>query len=223
MFEEWGFLITEMIGLLAIAALLGLFIGWLIWGRRQDVQVDAGVSDRLREDLDKCRALHRDKDARIETLEADLNTKRAELAAASTNATTSVGAGVAAGAGAATAAKLVGGTDSVDRDLDGDGVIEGKNEGTKPKTLSAARGGKADDLKQIKGVGPKMEKLCNKLGFYHFDQIAEWNRSEVAWVDANLEGFKGRVSRDNWVAQAKVLAKGGTTEFSNRVKKGDIY
>jgi NADH-quinone oxidoreductase subunit E len=45
----------------------------------------------------------------------------------------------------------------------------------------------------------------------------------VAWVDQNLEGFKGRVSRDNWVEQAKTLASGGETEFSARVKKGDVY
>ena len=39
------------------------------------------------------------------------------------------------------------------------------------------------------------------------DQVAAWRASEVAWVDENLEGFKGRVSRDNWVDQAKKLAK----------------
>lgn len=42
-------------------------------------------------------------------------------------------------------------------------------------------------------------------------------------VDQNLEGFKGRVSRDDWVARAKTLADGGTTEFSKKVKKGDVY
>jgi len=89
--------------------------------------------------------------------------------------------------------------------------------------LDGPRGGAADDLKLIKGVGPKLEKLCNKLGFYHFDQIAGWTADEIAWVDANLEGFKGRVSRDNWVAQAKTLAAGGKTEFSERAKDGDVY
>lgn len=79
-------------------------------------------------------------------------------------------------------------------------------EGTRPAALSAARGGKADDLKRIKGIGPKLEKLCNSLGFYHFDQIAGWTPDEIAWVDQNLEGFKGRVLRDNWVEQAKLLA-----------------
>ncbi|MGX9353773.1 NADH-quinone oxidoreductase subunit E [Roseobacteraceae bacterium S113] len=95
--------------------------------------------------------------------------------------------------------------------------------GTKPQALDAARDGKADDLKMIKGVGPKLEALCNRLGFYHFDQIANWTADEVAWVDANLEGFKGRVSRDGWVNQAKTLASGGETEFASRVKKGDVY
>ncbi|NNJ67746.1 MAG: NADH-quinone oxidoreductase subunit NuoE [Boseongicola sp.] len=79
-------------------------------------------------------------------------------------------------------------------------------EGTKPEGLSEARGGQPDDLKQIKGVGPKLEKLLNSLGFFHFDQVANWTADEIAWVDDNLEGFKGRVTRDEWVAQAKVLA-----------------
>jgi NADH-quinone oxidoreductase subunit E len=94
---------------------------------------------------------------------------------------------------------------------------------TKPETLTAARDGGADDLKQIKGIGPKLESVCNALGVYHFDQIAKWTAAEVAWMDDNLEGFKGRVSRDNWVEQAKTLASGDETEFSSRVKKGDVY
>jgi len=65
------------------------------------------------------------------------------------------------------------------------------------------------ELKQIKGVGPKLEKLLHSMGFYHFDQIAAWTEDEVAWVDENLPGFKGRVSRDDWVAQAKTLASEG--------------
>ena len=87
-------------------------------------------------------------------------------------------------------------------------VAEPSAKSTKPAGLTAARGGKADDLKAIVGVGPAMEKLLNKLGFYHFDQIAAWKAAEIAWVDANLEGFKGRVTRDKWVEQSKKLAKG---------------
>ena len=95
--------------------------------------------------------------------------------------------------------------------------------GKKPRTMKAPRKAGADDLKMIKGVGPKMEKLLNSLGFFHFDQVAKWTADEVLWVDQNLEGFKGRVSRDNWVQQAGVLASGGVTEFASRVKKGGVY
>jgi NADH-quinone oxidoreductase subunit E len=123
MFQNWGFLLAEIWGLVILAALLGLFAGWLIWGR-------AGVS--------------------------------------------------------VTTAAVV-----------------------KPAGLAQPRG-VADDLKLINGIGPALEELCHNLGFWHFDQIAAWTPAEIAWVDANLEGFKGRVTRDDWVGQAKALmaAKG---------------
>jgi len=77
----------------------------------------------------------------------------------------------------------------------------------KPVTLEAPREGKKDDLKRIKGIGPKIESTLNELGIYHFDQIAGWNRKTVTWVDDYLS-FKGRIDREEWVKQAKVLAKG---------------
>jgi NADH-quinone oxidoreductase subunit E len=67
--------------------------------------------------------------------------------------------------------------------------------------------GKADDLKLISGVGPKLEKTLNSLGFWHFSQIAKWTKSDVAIVDNELS-FKGRIERDDWIRQAKALAKG---------------
>ena len=93
----------------------------------------------------------------------------------------------------------------------------------RPEALSSARDGGADDLKMIQGVGPKLEIMLNELGFYHFDQIAGWSAAEVAWVNDNLTRFKGRVSRDNWVEQARKLASGQETEFSKRVSDGDVY
>ncbi|MDU8945874.1 NADH:ubiquinone oxidoreductase [Ovoidimarina sediminis] len=95
--------------------------------------------------------------------------------------------------------------------------------GDGPARLDGPRDGDADDLKKIKGVGPKLEAMLNRMGFYHYDQVASWSEDEVAWVDENLEGFKGRVSRDDWVEQAKVLASGGETEFSKKVEGGDVY
>jgi len=75
-----------------------------------------------------------------------------------------------------------------------------------PELLSGPREGReADDLKRISGVGPQLEGVLNELGFYHFDQIAAWTPEQVAWVDARLK-FKGRIERDDWIAQAKALA-----------------
>ncbi|GGG61872.1 hypothetical protein GCM10011415_05050 [Salipiger pallidus] len=85
---------------------------------------------------------------------------------------------------------------------------EEQQAGTRPDALEGPRDGGADDLKQIKGIGPKLEELCHELGFYHFDQIAGWTDAEVAWVDENLQGFRGRVTRDEWVSQAKALSTG---------------
>ena len=76
----------------------------------------------------------------------------------------------------------------------------------RPTTLAKARDGGPDKLTKIKGIGPKLQDLLFSMGFFHFDQIASWDKSQVAWVDENLDGFKGRASRDDWVAQAFSLS-----------------
>jgi predicted flap endonuclease-1-like 5' DNA nuclease len=93
--------------------------------------------------------------------------------------------------------------------------------GSRPAGLASARGGKADDLKLIKGVGKQNEARLHGLGIWHFDQVAAWNSKNIEWVGAYL-AFPGRIDRENWVAQAKVLAKGGETEFATRAKAGKV-
>ena len=83
---------------------------------------------------------------------------------------------------------------------------------SKPELLTAARGGKGDDLELIWGVGPKLAKMLNEMGVWHYDQIAKWTPAELAWVDARLTGFKGRALRDDWIAQSKKLATGWRPE-----------
>ncbi|MGR3755860.1 MAG: NADH-quinone oxidoreductase subunit E [Tranquillimonas sp.] len=80
--------------------------------------------------------------------------------------------------------------------------------GTRPAGLQAPRDGRPDDLRRIRGIGPKLEAMLHGMGYYHYDQIAGWSPEEAAWVDANLDGFKGRVTRDDWVAQARALSAG---------------
>lgn len=76
----------------------------------------------------------------------------------------------------------------------------------KPRGIKTPRKGGPDDLKQISGVGPKIEGLLHELGVFHFSQIAAWTKDHVAWVDAYLK-FKGRIEREDWIAQAKSLAR----------------
>ena len=72
--------------------------------------------------------------------------------------------------------------------------------------LDAPRGGKADDLKLIKGIGPKLEERLNSLGLYHHDQIAALTEAQIAHIDEQLD-LRGRITRDDWVGQAAALAK----------------
>ncbi len=68
------------------------------------------------------------------------------------------------------------------------------------------------------GMDKLLEKLVNELGFYHFDQIAGWSDADVAWVDANMKTFKGRITRDKWVAQARIIVNEGLEAFRERAK-----
>ncbi len=80
----------------------------------------------------------------------------------------------------------------------------------------AAAVGESDDLTRINGIGPKLHALCNALGIRRFDQIAKWKADDIAEVDAYLGGFKGRIERDQWVQQAKLLALGHIAEWESK-------
>ena len=91
----------------------------------------------------------------------------------------------------------------------------------RPKGISAARGGKADDLQRVSGIGPKNEAILHNLGFFHFDQIAEWTASQVEWVDDHLR-FGGRIKREEWIKQAGLLAAGKEAEFTKQYGTGGL-
>ncbi|MBK5950920.1 hypothetical protein CH339_11900 [Rhodobium orientis] len=93
--------------------------------------------------------------------------------------------------------------------------------GARPAGLVSPDAGGADDLKRIRGIGKVNEKKLNDVGIYHFRQIAAWTAPEVRWVGTFL-AFAGRIEREDWIGQAKVLAEGGDTAFSKRVDDGDV-
>ncbi|MBV1926524.1 MAG: NADH-quinone oxidoreductase subunit NuoE [Rhodobacteraceae bacterium] len=85
----------------------------------------------------------------------------------------------------------------------------------KPAKAKTVKSTGADDLKKISGVGPALEKKLHAAEVTSFAQIAAWSGDEVARMDDVLS-FKGRITRDDWIEQAKILAAGGETEFSKR-------
>jgi NADH-quinone oxidoreductase subunit E len=77
------------------------------------------------------------------------------------------------------------------------------SEGTRPPAAGPDAG--SDDLQQIRGIGPKIAATLAELGIGRFEQIAAWTPEHVVWVNAHLR-FKGRVEREEWIAQARDLA-----------------
>jgi predicted flap endonuclease-1-like 5' DNA nuclease len=205
MFKEWGFLLVEIWVLLALAALIGLIAGWLIWGGRagtgrwfvSDTGANTNEINRLRTELGRAKAQTRDPLDDIPAMQSGGFVRPVQ-------------------ARPPLGAQPVSTPDTI-VDMPADDAVQPVPTAQptqaplspatvgKPQGIIAARDDLPDDLTKIKGIGAKMETLCNRLGFWHFDQIAAWNTDEIAWVDDNLEGFKGRVTRDNWVAQAKAL------------------
>lgn len=78
----------------------------------------------------------------------------------------------------------------------------------KPELLSAPRDGKGDDLGLIWGVAEILAEKLNKMGIWHFDQIAGWTPANIAWFENEVPGFKGRVARDKWIEQCTKLESG---------------
>ncbi|WP_427964812.1 hypothetical protein [Altererythrobacter sp.] len=82
---------------------------------------------------------------------------------------------------------------------------------TDPTSQGSPTGG--DELTRIKGLGPKIAAKLGEMGVTRFEQIAAWDDAEIDRIDARLDRFQGRIRRDNWVAQAKLLAAGDEAGF----------
>lgn len=85
--------------------------------------------------------------------------------------------------------------------------------------IHAVPAGPADELTRMKGVGPKVAMMLNGMGVTRYDQIASWTDADVARIDAQLGAFKGRVTRDQWVEQARLLAAGDKAGYEAKFGK----
>ena len=197
-----GYLLTQMFLYMLGAFLLGLLLGWLIWGRR-DMSVQTEL-DAARRDLE---GLRRERD----TLGADAGALRGQLAACA-DARLALERQVAQMRAAAQAAPP-----PVAR------IAEPPvaRVAAPPPPPPAPPRRVIDDLKKISGIGRVNEGKLNQLGITSFAQIAAWTPADEARI-GDMLAFEGRVEREQWVAQAKVLARGGDTEFSKRVERGEV-
>ena len=90
-----------------------------------------------------------------------------------------------------------------------------------PDSMAGVPTATPDDLKRVRGIGLLIERKLNAMGVSTYEQIANWTADDVGTVNAKLE-FKGRIERENWIEQARILASGGHTDFSRRFERGEV-
>ncbi len=185
-----GYLLTQMFLYMLGAFLLGLLLGWIIWGRLRGriVELEGDVArlradnDRLKRDLEACGKARGDLEATVRGLNAQLAELRDRPAPAPL-----ISAPAKAAAPKPAAA---------------------------PKAVAAAPA-KPDNLRRMIGIGPVNEKKLHAMGIKTFRQIAAWTAADIKKVEAELE-FDGRIDRERWIEQAKLLAAGDDKEFLRR-------
>lgn len=146
-----------------------------------------------------------------EQLEADLEIARTrilELEAASSTEPTHMApvadpVSLANGRGASNDAHEIEGDESVDELQDEDDLVAADNVADEDELHGD--GNAPDNLQQIKGIGPAIEKTLNEMGIFRFDQIAAMSEYEIDRVAQRLKGFRSRIYREDWMGQAREL------------------
>ena len=197
------YLIVQTFILLLVAGLLGLLLGWYLT-RISAVNRRAALQARLRAAEEKAQGLRAELDTTT-TAKNNADIERRLLSDELADLRVRLDAAERAAAGADVAS---GGGHGYDKEADSAAIsaaavaaVEGARE-----LVAAPSGepGDADDLQQIKGIGPKIADLLNELGIRQFEQIAAWSATDVDWVNERLQ-FKGRIEREEWIPQAKAL------------------
>jgi len=213
-------LLLQIVVFLLVAAALGFAVGWLVRGARlqtehASLEADwrarlaqaADERDRLRAELaaagdagtaagERATADRSEMTTRITQLEGEL------AAAQQANARHQAEIGRLE----ARIAELEAGTAIATTKAPSVGQAAAEAPGTRPPALARPEG-KPDDLKQINGIGPGIERTLHRLGIFHFRQIAALTPENVTWVNRRLR-FKGRIEREDWIGQAKRLGGG---------------
>ncbi|MEM1275429.1 MAG: hypothetical protein AAGH74_02810 [Pseudomonadota bacterium] len=218
------YLHVQMVVYYAAALCLGLVLGYLVWGwrkqealqnaraegtraaeRKADAAGTTGEVGRLRTELDICTKARANLETRLEQAQAQLRSSGAPIPAVpepEPNPEPNPSEEIPE---AAT-------KDPSEEEQPSQEPIPSPDSARAKRPLPPIRirdpetAPEPDDLKQIKGVGVKLEAKLNGLGITQFTQIANWTEDDIATIDDQLN-FKGRITRDDWVAQAKRLSE----------------
>ena len=226
----FGWLIPFLFGL------LGLLLGWLLFrGKKQVGDLSVEGEGALRAEADGLRARVQELEGRVSTRDGEVSDLKGKLAAAAVGGAAAVASkgdddetyalewrnrylaarvkyleGRVAEAPKKAAPKK--------RATAKKAPVAKKKVAPKPKAKAAPKpkvlytdgptDGPKDDLKLIKGIGPKFEGDLNSKGIYYFRQIGNWKAADVKMVEGVIDSIPGRIKRDEWVKQAKGLAKG---------------
>ena len=238
---------------LFLMGLLGLLLGWLLFGRNKGHAGDLTIEGEgaLRAEADGLRARIQDLEGRLSTSDGEVSSLKSQLAAAGTGAAV---AAVASGDGdddetyalewrnrylaarvkylegklaeapkakarKKPAAKKAPAKKTTRKKAPAKKATAKKAAAPKVLYTDGPTDGAPDDLKLIKGIGPKFEKDLNGKGIYYFRQIAAWKKKDVDLVENVIDSIPGRIQRDEWIPQAKKLSSGGSAKPAKARKK----
>ncbi|MDX8438625.1 proton-conducting membrane transporter [Mesorhizobium australafricanum] len=205
-----------------LAFVVGILVGWFIWGRlrgeldglRGDLDRTRSERDRLRADsdrlkgeLDACARARADLESRLR----DAPAAKAGADKAATPAPAALMSTPAAAAKAAPAKSAAAKKPAAKAAPPKKAAAPAAKKAAAPRAAS----GKADNLRRLIGIGPVNERLLKGLGVTTYTQIAAWTAADVKRIEEVLN-FDGRIARENWIEQAKLLAAGNEAEFARR-------
>ncbi|MER9403009.1 proton-conducting membrane transporter [Mesorhizobium caraganae] len=230
---------------IVLAFLVGVLVGWFIWGRlRGELDILRGDLDRTRSERDRLRAdsdrLTGELDACGKT-RADLERRLRETSTPSAKPSSSAPAALvstpstaksAPAAKPAAPAKPAAAKPAAAKPVAAKSAA--KPAASKPAAAKASAApkpaaaklaaapkkdaptaAKADNLRRLIGIGPVNDKLLKGLGVTTYAQIAAWTAADVKRIEDTLN-FDGRIAREKWIEQAKLLAAGDEKEFARQ-------
>ncbi|RWL80801.1 MAG: proton-conducting membrane transporter [Mesorhizobium sp.] len=205
-----------------LAFVVGILVGWFIWGRlRGELDSLRADSDRLKGELDACGRARADLESRLRNAPAakagaDKAATPAPAAlistpAAATSAAAKVAPAKPAAAKKPAATKTAAAKPAAKPAAPKKAAAPAKKAAAAPK----AAPGKADNLRRLIGIGPVNERLLKGQGVTTYAQIAAWTDADVKRIEEVLN-FDGRIAREKWIEQAKLLAAGDEAEFARQ-------